>query len=317
MNLIKDLFSTLKKGKSYAITVLICLLSFYATRSQAQEELCILSYNVMHGFEGDSSIMNRYKTWIQQEVKPDIILYQEMNGFSKEKLASFAASYGHPYTAILNTESGLNPTHPLAISSKFPIKDVEFKIDDMWHGYLMAKVANLHIMVTHMAPFTVKDRQRDVQTILKRIHQLPGKANILVAGDFNALARSDADHYGPTLLKSLQKLEGRLEPKSGTAIVKYRTIYRNNLTDGQIDYTVTDAMLAGGLKDTFREKNKNFKHSAPIKANMTKKSTPRRIDYIWTNETLLKKVKSIDIIHDDYTEAISDHYPVLIKISKK
>ncbi|MCT1524117.1 endonuclease/exonuclease/phosphatase family protein [Sphingobacterium hotanense] len=276
----------------------------------------LLSYNVKHGFEGDSLTINRFRNWITQQVKPDVILYQEMNGFTKAKLRSLAKSYGHNYIAILNKESGLSPTHPLAITANRPIEQIEYKIEDMWHGYLLAKVNNLYIMVTHMAPFTLENRQKDVSTILKRIEKLPSESQILVAGDFNALARSDSARYGEKLLKSMMKLEGRLEPKSGTEIVKYRTIYRNNLNDGKLDYSVTDAMIAGGLYDAFHEINKSFKHTAPIKSNFTKNSTPRRIDYIWINKALLPKISSIDIVQNEYTENISDHYPLLMQIKK-
>ncbi len=280
------------------------------------QDLKILSYNVMHGFEGDTARMSKYVEWLSKGIAPDIALYQEMNGFTQQKLRDLAVRYGHENSVILNNESGHDATHPLAITSRFPIEDVEMHLDSMWHGYIYAKIRGIHFFVTHMAPFTLKDRQRDVARIVAHALRLPKHSDVIIAGDFNSFSRSDAAEYDAELLASMRRIEGRLEPKSGTPIVKNRIIYRNNLNEGEFDYSVTDAVLNAGFKDALREKTGTFKNSVPVKANLKKNSKLRRIDYIWTSEELLKKVKEIDIIQDVYTDSLSDHYPILMTIRK-
>src|SRR5690606_39433213 len=128
--------------------------------------------------------------------------------------------------------------------------------------------------------FTLKDSKRDKARIVDHAQRLPLHSDIVIAGDFNAFSQSDDAEYDETLLASMRRIEGRLEPKSGTPIVKNRTIYRNNLNHGEFDYSVTNTVLNAGFKDAFREKNGKFKNSVPVKANLKKNSKLRRIDYI-------------------------------------
>src|SRR5690606_29485598 len=135
------------------------------------------------------------------------------------------------HSVLLNQESGHDATHPIGITSRFPISNVEMYLDSMWHGYIYAKVGGVHCFATHLAPFTLQDRYRDLTRILAHARTIPPNERILIAGDFNALSEVDSAMYGSELLASLEKIEGRLEPKSGTPIVKNRIIYRRNLNE--------------------------------------------------------------------------------------
>lgn len=46
---------------------------------------------------------------------------------------------------------------------------------------------------------------------------------------------------------------------------------------------------------------------------LSKNSKLRRIDFIWINPTVAETVVSSDIIHDKYTDNLSDHYPVIVE----
>ncbi len=280
------------------------------------KELKILNYNVKHGFEGDSAITAQFIQWIKN-VNPDVALYQEMNGYTRMMLKDLAKKYGHQYTVIMNQEAGHDVTHPLAITSRYPIKNTEMFLDSMWHGYMYAQVQGIDLFVTHLAPFTLKDRQKDLHRILDHTKKLPKDAKIIVAGDFNSLSKVDSAMYDDVLLTSMRKIEGRLEPKSGTAIVKNRIIYRNNLDNGNIDYSVTNMMVKAGFIDSYYFLNKNFKNSVPAKSYQKKSSKLRRIDFMWVNPKLSELLITADIIHDKYTDYISDHYPILISINYK
>lgn len=300
----------------YYLSFSFLIVSCSIIRLSGQDKLSVLSYNVKHGFEGDTAKMSKYIEWLSKGVNPDIVLYQEMNGFTQQKLKDLAMRHGHEFSVILNNESGHDVTHPLAITSKYKIASVELFLDSMWHGYIYAQIQGVHFFLTHMAPFTLKDRQRDIARIVAHAKRLPQHSDIVIAGDFNAFSQIDSAEYDDTLLASMRKIEGRLEPKSGLPILKYRTIYRNNLNNGEFDYTVTNTILDAGFKDAFREKNGKFKNSVPVKSNLNKRSKLRRIDYIWTSKELQKKVNKVDIIQDAYTDFLSDHYPLLMTIDR-
>lgn len=286
-----------------------------STFSQSRE-LKVLSYNIKHGFEGDTSTIVQYIKWVN-EINPDIALYQEANGYSQKMMQELAKKYGHSYVVIMNQASGHNVTHPLAITSRYPIGNTELFLDSMWHGYIHARIQGIDLFVTHLAPFTLKDRQKDIKRIIEHTKKLPKESKVLVAGDFNALSKVDAVMYDDVLLTSMRKIEGRLEPKSGTPIVKNRIIYRNNLNNGQIDYSITNMMTEAGFMDSYYYLNKNFKNSVPAKAYQKKSSKLRRIDFVWVNPNLSKSLIKADIIHDKYTDFMSDHYPTLITLKKE
>lgn len=293
---------------AFIISTIVCF-SNLKVFSQSGRQLTVLNYNTLHGFSGDAAVQHQYINWVKK-VNPDIVTYQEMIGYTQSSLQAFAKKYDHNYAVIMNKEAGYNVTHPLAITSKYPIENIKMVLDSMWHGYLYAKVHGIHIFVTHLAPFTLKDRQKDIALIIEQAESLPAKEKILITGDFNSLARVDKAGYGETLLASMKRLEGRLEPKSGTPIVKNRIIYRNNLNNGSIDYSVTDAMAAAGFIDTYYAVNKTFKNSVPVKSRLKKNSVLRRVDYIWVNPALASLLTGADIIQDKVTDVISDHYPV-------
>ncbi len=282
-----------------------------AVHAQEPARLRIVNYNVLHGFNNDSLLEKRFVEWANKQ-NADIFTFQELNGFTAERLEELAAKYGHPY-AVINT----GVTHPIGISSKYPIVMVQHVTTNMWHSYLYGNIKGIHVFVTHLSPFDVKSRRADIDRVLAHAKLLPKGEKILVAGDFNALAYVDAQaaQYDQKLLPSMLKSEGRLEPKSGLPIVKGKIIYRNNLDNGKIDYTVTNKMLAAGFEDSHYLTSKVFKSSAPTRSHAGNSGREKRIDYIWLNKTMAATVKKSGIIQDIETEQLSDHYPVFVECS--
>lgn len=289
-------------------TIFLFYLVSLAAASQAQTNtgLKFLSYNVLHGFNNDSALKTRYVNWVQK-IAPDVIAYQELNGFTQDSLEELGKRYGHLY-AVLNT----GVTHPIGLTSRYPIVMVQNVTTNMWHSYLYGNINGAHIFVTHLSPFEVKSRRADIDRVLAHARLLPAGDKIIIAGDFNALAARDSMQYGKALLDAMRKSEGRLEPKSGLPIVKGKTIYRNNLDNGKIDYTVTGKMLDAGFRDAFYLTNDQYKHSAPTEGYAEKNAKLKRIDYIWVNEAMARTVKMVEIIQDNETKKISDHYPVFM-----
>ena len=277
------------------------------------QEFTILNYNSLHGFQKDPALTKRYVEWVKK-LDPDVVSYQEMNGFTQNDIGELAEKYGHPYAVIMNEEYGVPVTHPLAITSKYPILDVKRVMDNLWHGYLYSKINGIHFFITHLAPFTLKDRQKDIRKIIAQTRLIPKNEMIVLAGDFNALSPMDSTAYGEDLLNAMRKSEGKYITKSGTPILRNRTIYRENLNNDKIDYSVIRMVSDAGFKDSYFLKNDTFKNSVPTKGHAKKTSFLRRIDYIWTNKKLSKKVIGSDIVRDTLTDYISDHYPVILKV---
>ena len=296
-------------GMQKALLGLLLLLTTSGSLHAQQQEMTMLSYNVLHGFNNDSLLEKRYVEWVSA-LKPDIIAYQELNGFTQDSLEALAKKYGHPY-AILNT----GVTHPIGLTSKYPIVWVQQVTTNMWHSYLYANVNGVHVLVTHLSPFDVESRRQDIDRVMAHARLLPAAEPVLLAGDLNSLAAADSSEYGEKLAKQMQESEGRLEPKSGLPIVKGKTIYRHNLNNGWIDYTVTNKLIDAGWQDAFYLTNRRFQASVPTSAYAKKSTVFRRIDYIWVNRTLAEHVKEARIIQDDITRELSDHYPMFVRFT--
>jgi len=261
----------------------------------AQQKLRVLSYNVLKGFQSDSVNENTYVNWVKN-VAPDMIGYQEMNGFTQKKLEVLASRYGHPY-AVLSKVDGF----PVALSSKYPIVNVQKVVDNMWHAYIYANINHIHVFVTHLSPFSYRKRQAEVAEILARAALIPEDEPVMIMGDFNSLAASDSTAYSTAYLENEKVAE------------KKRAIVQN-LNNGQLDFSVTNAMKAAGFYDSLPLFHKTFQYSVATKKFA--RDFQKRIDYVWVNKVLAKKLTKADVLYDSATDSISDHYPMYIELKK-
>ena len=256
----------------------------------AQNNFKILSYNVLYGLQNDSLIKKDYIKWVNS-ISPDIVAYQEMNSFTQKSLEQFALLYGHPYAVLSKTEG-----FPVALTSRYPIVDVQKVVDNMHHVYLYANVKNINIFVIHFSPFSYQKRQFEVTEVLARAALISNKERIIIMGDFNSLSRSDSSEYNEDALNA-------------QIIREKKENHIRNLKDGKFDYSVTNSMEDAGYKDLVRGSHSDFQFSVPTKKYGEKYL--KRIDFIWVNSRFKKDAISADIIRDEVTNRISDHYPVL------
>ncbi|TDQ11517.1 endonuclease/exonuclease/phosphatase family protein [Pedobacter metabolipauper] len=259
--------------------------------------LKILSYNVLKGLQGDTANMSRYVTWVKGKA-PDIIFYQEMNGFTQKSLETFALHYGHPY-AVLAKESG----YSVAITSRFPIVNVQKVLDNMWHGYIYANIHGIHVFAVHLSPFVYQKRLYEVKEVLAHAATLPKGSPVIIAGDFNSYHSKDSLNYTAKDLAAQRKRE------QGNAEIR-------NLNNGHFDYSVLDEIERSGFKDAVDLVSDQFNYTMPTKKYDAAFKTKIRIDYIWLNSILKKKVSEAAVIYDQHTEQMSDHYPVLLKLKR-
>jgi exodeoxyribonuclease-3 len=293
----KNLKQKNKEMKSKHIFLLIILLfGIPGTAVYAQQNFKVLSYNVLKGLQQDSVIHKEYIDWVKN-IDPDIVAYQEMNGFTQRSLESFAARYGHPY-AIQSKETGF----PVALSSKYPIINVKKVTDNMWHAFIYAKIKDIHVFVIHFSPFNFQKKTEEVRNILAHAAEIPLTEKILIMGDFNSVSGRDAARYSDAMLKAMQERE-KTDPQA------------RNLNNGRIDFTVTEAVEKAGFKDTYWLTNTQFKHSIPTVKY--KSPYPKRIDFMFASPAMAARLSSSEIIHDEHTDHLSDHYPVLATFKLK
>ncbi|WP_257669319.1 endonuclease/exonuclease/phosphatase family protein [Parapedobacter tibetensis] len=275
---------------TFFFTTMIGTCSIYA-----QGNFKVLSYNVLKGLQQDTVIHKEYVDWVK-EIDPDLIAYQEMNGFTQESIEEFASKYGHPY-AVTSKVDGF----PVALSSKHPIVKVEKVVANMWHAYLYANINDVHVFVVHFSPFSYVKRQFEMKEIMARAALIPSHEKIIIMGDFNSLSSKDSITYNQNLQAWLEQLKTR----------EVQHDHIRNLNDNKLDYSVMEIAEDMGYHDLMHQHTGIFKHSIPTERYATPTSVRNRIDYILANSALADQLKSIDIIHDEATHHMSDHYPVL------
>lgn len=270
------------------------------------KQLKIISYNVYNGMKLDESEgKQKYIDWAKAQ-DADIIAWQEMNFFTREKLEKFAASYGHKY-AVLLKESPDDPAFfPVAITSKYPIVNVNKVVDNLWHGALFADVGNYHFVITHMNPFWTAKRIDEINLIIDSIkYSRDPNGKWIIAGDLNSFSPADKPDYDKsTLLEDIKEKQ------------KKRPIL-DNLVNGQLSYTVQQNLLDAGYIDALKIKHKEFISTAPTKVFYDQASVPLRYDYIYVSPPLKDNVIDVQVLKDDFTDKYSDHYPVQMIIKNK
>ena len=261
---------------------------------KSAESLSIMSYNVLEGFQGNEAKKQRFANWVQTYT-PDIMLFQELNGFSEQKLLEFAQSYGHAYAYVSK-----NVNYSQGITSKYPITDVE-KImvgnsDGIYtyHGFMHAKCQDIDIFVIHLSPKDMDDRIKEMKDIVaKKVKLLPADAKVLIAGDFNSYNAYDAKAYGS----------------------KFKTERLQYAPSVPVNFEATNHLLENGFKDAFTLfSNGHFKQSIPVSTTEFPENKGSRYDYIMLSDNLAEDCIYSDILREKTTNVLSDHYPNYIRL---
>ncbi|TSJ91926.1 endonuclease/exonuclease/phosphatase family protein [Gilliamella apicola] len=278
--------------------IILSTSSAFASLDDAKK-LKIISYNVYNGMKLDESEgKQKYIDWAKAQ-DADIIAWQEMNFFTREKLEKFAANYGHKYAVLLKESPEDAAFFPVAITSKYPIVNVNKVVDNLWHGALYADIGNYHFVVTHMNPFWTAKRIDEINLIIDSIkYSRDPQGKWIIAGDLNSFSPADKSEYdNSTLLEDIKEKQ------------KKRPILEN-LVDGKLSYTVQQNLLDAGFIDALKIKHKGFVATAPTKVFYDQASVPLRYDYIYVSPPLKNNVIDVQVIKDDFTDKYSDHYPV-------
>lgn len=293
---------------------MICLLVWlalpFAGKAQTQApagngSLRVISYNIWNGFEKDTTRRTRFIEWVKKQ-QPAILALTELVGFTEKDLAELAASYGHPYAAIVKEEG-----YPVGVTSTHPITVVSKQVEGYWHGLLHVRTWGLDVLVTHLSPFEWKFRLKEAQAITAYIgsHQLD---SCLIMGDFNAYSPFDADvvETHATLIGNMRNWDAN------------QKVYRN-MRDGRFDYSVLSEFLSTGLADVCRmyvpaDQRTSFPSAFLYGwkwGDPRLKQLGERLDYILVSPALLPACTNAYIFNGEENEGISDHYPVGVDLA--
>jgi exodeoxyribonuclease-3 len=252
----------------------------------------VMSWNVLVGFttytqEGDpwpeGAKREAFAFEFLHEVKPDIIGWQELNGWTPSRLVESTTPLGLTYGVLLKERS-----YDLGLSSRWPIQVVERHLEGMHHGLLHAQTNGIHVFVVHLSPSRHAHRLREVEQIMARVEPLlQSNTPVLVMGDFNAATRQDDALFGEVGLNWWNRWTYPVDD-SGRPV-----------TD------VLQRALDGGLVDLWVARRSA---STPVFGNRP------RIDFILASPDLAQACLGAQWFDTPRHHVMSDHPPVMVEL---
>jgi tetratricopeptide (TPR) repeat protein len=259
----------------------------------------VVSYNLWDGFLKQPE--PRHERWLRWmgDQRPDVAALQELNGYTPERLAAEARSWGHEYSVLLKEDG-----HPTALTASTPITDVKRIREGMHHGLLRGKIRGIYFYVIHFHPSNYQRRIEEAALLLEDVARLPEpNPRVILIGDFNGFSPEDRFHY---------ETDPDLEPFF--AMLDQRDRGARNLNAGRLDYGGIERILEAGYVDLvarFRAPG-SFMGTFPTELRRDENhGTDRRIDYVFVSGNLVAAARSAAILRDDTTALLSDHYPLI------
>lgn len=295
---------------------LLLLITFLtALGAAAQDSLKVMTYNIWDGFEHRPDRRAKFVEFIN-DVKPDILMLDELVELTADSLALLGQDCGYPYSAILKEE-----WYPVGVLSKTPVEVIsrtwtptEWFFEHkrgLWHGVLHVRTADLDLLVTHLSPFDRQFRVNEAAYICNYADSL-GLTDYIVAGDLNSHSPYDA-----------VRLDGMKAWQEGIRKGDAKRPQWSNLTpDGHYDLDTQTYFLTHGLADPVplfitdpaaRITAPSFYSRNKEPGDPSLQERQMRIDYILLSPSLMRRCTDAQIFS---VEGVSDHYPVMVTLTK-
>lgn len=289
----------------------------FARQFELKTPLTVLNYNVWNSFNHNKSYEETIQ-WVKR-LEPDIAGWQELVGWSEQKLKDSAADWNHPHAAALK-DGGYN----IGLTSKFPIEVIERRTKDYHHGFLHCRTAGLDVIVCHLWPGKRRKQIQEAAKIRDRVIELQKSGReVLLMGDFNAHAASDNNW-----LNQQAELIQRRSVGDNKNAPEDRFIH-----NGKYTFDVMNVIHQAPVTDLVREQ---FDRTRTGKSNTatqlgsfpsrilehakTKNRQSKfleRIDFIFATKELASQCNLAAVRRDEITNEFSDHYPVVAKFGVK
>lgn len=256
--------------------------------------MSILQYNVLDGCRDEKRLAG-LDSWIASQAY-DLIGFNELNGWTRSKLASYAFRWGYSHSYLYETRGS---EYYVGLVSKFPIEIINRTEGPFYHGLLHVKVNEVHILITHLCSSDSVERERETDYIAGIVRSITEP--LLVMGDLNTLSPLDDTYYMECSLVHTLAQDDKLTKKF--------------MRCGRLNYNPMQTLLDAGLSDaghdSGQERGLTFQYSVPTSVNQDHMHAAcLRLDYVLVNESLRKRGPAASIIRDTHVDFLSDHYPI-------
>ena len=263
-------------------------------KTQDKTAFKIICFNI-HGIRSGLRF-NKLIEFVNKE-DPDILGLLEINKWNDEDfkvVKIFLSKTG--FQDYIFGEA--NSEFHMALFSKTEFLEKQNLPGKMGHGLVYVRIApdknkTLDIFLTHLTPGREYARLKEIKVILN--HHKKGESAIIM-GDLNSL--SPEDQYDTnTLLNNLKK----------------KNIQKFGISE--LEMWVIPELLSNEWIDAALLHDKKFMHTVPTESNRDKShATNLRLDYIFVTQEISDFAYDYNVIRNEQTDSISDHYPIMIKI---
>lgn len=249
----------------------------------------VMTYNILMGLE-DPEREEKFVEYLT-ELDVDVLALQELNGLSPKELKTLANKYNHHYSVQLKRMG-----YPVGITSKYPIEVVKRLRLGLHHGALHVKIQGVNYIVVHLSPLSAEKRQKEIDYLANYLEKenLLNQEDIIILGDFNAHSEEDSDSV------DAKNMEQFYDDK--------------NLIHGEIDYSVISSISDYGFIDSYTYLNQKEDRYSFTYPSDNYDLRGERIDYIFVSQSLEDHLVKSEILVNDETKAISDHFPILLQL---
>ena len=257
--------------------------------------LKMIDYNILYGMVNDqANHYDNFVAWVREQA-PDILTLCEgrsdyyddgvrnksfQPAYLPDSLAVLARRWGHDYVFV----GAYQDDHPVLITSKYPITPVQrLEGPEYKHGGLHVRVCGIDVVATHTTPKNDKSpdgksgpdyRREELRNAVEQTMLNPAYRKSkywVLTGDLNSVSPADSLYY-----KRLGVRRSYIEQEY------LRGVFAHDVV---LDWN-------GGMMQP------SVRHGL------------YRIDFLYANEALYRRVVSARTIVDDFTDQYSDHLPV-------
>ena len=151
-------------------------------------------------------------------------------------------------------------------------------------------------------------RIREARWLLEDVAKLPPaeQKKVVFIGDFNGFSPAERAHLeeGGELARFFTMLDKRNAS--------------NNLNEGKLDYRGIQVFLGAGYDDVIhaqRLAGSPYPGTFPTELRLEEEmGRDRRLDYVFLPAGLAAEVISAEVIRDEVTAQLSDHYPIVLEL---
>lgn len=186
----------------------------------------------------------------------------------------------------------------MALFSKYPVADHKILTTGFRTGAVIADLkAQKDMFTVALTHLHYKNESLRLKELKLLLGALTTKRNVILMGDLNSLS----PHDGYKEKELLAKMRNKGITKFGTR---------------KLHMSVINKLLTDNYLDAVKHMSKKPQYSVPTEANEDRDHLLRlRLDYIFVSRDLEKHLKQAEIMRNKQTNAISDHFPVLARLS--